>query len=298
MVRFKPFLNRVVTREQGLRFAFLELAASNFHADRPLTTSDTRILCRTAWTYDRVETSRVRSELLTIKSTHELLPTGIDYPQSTISERSNEANESLAQLWPLDSKRSLFELHSRLAAFSRNLDDIDHLALCLKIATRAFELSDEDEFCDRLSKILVHSTLDGRELTVEKKRSPHLADYSVRFSLSRSEYERMKGNAMTQYVSGERHRAYVALGSNVGDRVNHIQSACQRMKDRGIAVVRTSPLYETTPMYLEDQQNFVNGVCEVCTMAIHSGGRSYSLSSNIDRDLMRTARSPQRAQRD
>lgn len=59
------------------------------------------------------------------------------------------------------------------------------------------------------------------------------------------------------------HRVYIALGSNVGDGVKNIEMACKEMDDQAIFVKRTSFLYETQPMYLENQQLFINGVCEV-----------------------------------
>ncbi|KAL9636360.1 MAG: hypothetical protein Q9164_002869 [Protoblastenia rupestris] len=88
---------------------------------------------------------------------------------------------------------------------------------------------------------------------------------SLHLTLTRSEYERIKHDELAKSVSYGKHRAYIALGSNVGDRVDSIQTACQQMKDRGIHTTRTSALYETKPMYLEDQQHFVNGVCEIET---------------------------------
>ena len=69
----------------------------------------------------------------------------------------------------------------------------------------------------------------------------------------------------TTATPGRPHQSTVALGSNIGDRVSHIESALQLMKKRAINVVQTSPLYETKPMYYEDQNPFVNGVCEVST---------------------------------
>lgn len=57
--------------------------------------------------------------------------------------------------------------------------------------------------------------------------------------------------------------AYVALGSNMGDRIAMIEHACNELSSRGIKVKRTSSLWETKPMYVLDQGNFVNGVCEV-----------------------------------
>ncbi|KUI53881.1 Folic acid synthesis protein fol1 [Cytospora mali] len=59
--------------------------------------------------------------------------------------------------------------------------------------------------------------------------------------------------------------AYVALGSNLGDRIAEIEKACLEMDARGIKVKRTSSLWETEPMYFTDQDRFVNGACEVET---------------------------------
>ena len=58
-------------------------------------------------------------------------------------------------------------------------------------------------------------------------------------------------------------RAYVALGSNIGDRIKFIEAACREMAKEGIRVLRTSSLYETPAMYVEEQPPFINGVCEV-----------------------------------
>lgn len=57
--------------------------------------------------------------------------------------------------------------------------------------------------------------------------------------------------------------AYIALGSNLGDRVAEIERACNELDRRGIKVKRTSSLWETEPMYVKDQDRFVNGACEV-----------------------------------
>lgn len=60
--------------------------------------------------------------------------------------------------------------------------------------------------------------------------------------------------------------AYIALGSNLGDRIAWIEKACNEMDATGIKVKRTSSLWETEPMYVLDQDRFVNGACEVCTI--------------------------------
>ena len=56
----------------------------------------------------------------------------------------------------------------------------------------------------------------------------------------------------------------VALGSNVGNRIEEIEKACRAIDaDPEMRIVDTSYLYETKPMYVEDQGHFVNGACEV-----------------------------------
>ena len=59
------------------------------------------------------------------------------------------------------------------------------------------------------------------------------------------------------------HTAFIALGSNVGERVEMIERACLEMDRANIKVRRTSSLFETAPMYYLDQEPFMNGVCEV-----------------------------------
>lgn len=68
------------------------------------------------------------------------------------------------------------------------------------------------------------------------------------------------------------HRAFIALGSNVGDRIGMIEEACKELDRRNIKVLRTSSLYETAAMYVTDQHSFINGACEVSAAMRNSGG--------------------------
>jgi 2-amino-4-hydroxy-6-hydroxymethyldihydropteridine diphosphokinase len=65
-----------------------------------------------------------------------------------------------------------------------------------------------------------------------------------------------------------RRRAYVAVGSNLGNRFDNIANGvdllCNSTSDE-IKLVRTSSLLETAPMYVTDQPAFLNGVVEVET---------------------------------
>lgn len=60
------------------------------------------------------------------------------------------------------------------------------------------------------------------------------------------------------------HRAAIALGSNMGNRIRNIENALDEMRKK-FPVLKISPLYETKPMYYEDQGSFINGACEVET---------------------------------
>lgn len=56
------------------------------------------------------------------------------------------------------------------------------------------------------------------------------------------------------------HQAVVAFGSNIGDRVCFIENALASMRAKGIKILKLSRLYETVPMYYENQASFLNGV--------------------------------------
>jgi 2-amino-4-hydroxy-6-hydroxymethyldihydropteridine diphosphokinase len=59
--------------------------------------------------------------------------------------------------------------------------------------------------------------------------------------------------------------AYVALGSNLGDRLEHLRDAVRRLGDTdGIEVVRSSRVFETAPVG-PPQPSYLNAVIEVRT---------------------------------
>jgi 2-amino-4-hydroxy-6-hydroxymethyldihydropteridine diphosphokinase len=54
-------------------------------------------------------------------------------------------------------------------------------------------------------------------------------------------------------------RAYIGLGSNLGDSLETLRSAAVRLADLG-AVIAVSPVYETDPVGLVEQPAFLNAV--------------------------------------
>ena len=62
------------------------------------------------------------------------------------------------------------------------------------------------------------------------------------------------------------HIAYIALGSNVGERAGNIQQALNLLCGDGsvpVQLLATSFLYESPASYVTDQPNFLNAVCKV-----------------------------------
>lgn len=52
---------------------------------------------------------------------------------------------------------------------------------------------------------------------------------------------------------------FLALGSNIENRKQHIETAIDLLREKAHDIV-VAPLYETKPRYFEDQQNFLNTV--------------------------------------
>ncbi|KAJ3153240.1 trifunctional dihydropteroate synthetase [Geranomyces variabilis] len=62
------------------------------------------------------------------------------------------------------------------------------------------------------------------------------------------------------------HIAYIALGTNLGDRGKNIEDALQKLEGSpAVKLLDTSFLYETAPMYVVDQPSFLNGCIKIRT---------------------------------
>ena len=145
----------------------------------------------------------------------------------------------------------------------------------------------------RVAKPHALALADSAEIEITRD----LSDYS---SLSLADMTRRKRNSrLTQLISAIQpprdeklpfRTVAIAFGSNLGDRFANIELALRLLefpgkfvgagddinqKDAEIAIIDTSFLYETAPMYVTDQPSFVNGACLV-RVSIHSvmnGGR-------------------------
>lgn len=68
-------------------------------------------------------------------------------------------------------------------------------------------------------------------------------------------------------IEREWHTAYIAIGSNMGDREAYLKNAIQAMDDiKGCSVKKVSTLIETPPYGVTDQADFLNGCLKLETL--------------------------------
>ena len=170
-----------------------------------------------------------------------------------------------------------FGIHEQVATFAKQLqvDTLEGAALLL--AQLSFHLADKQSPCKRLKfvRVIMRDAMPLQDAVrtlaaskIERLRRRFINDNfsSCKIELERQEYEQSQLRLLSNEHQSGRHRAFLALGSNLGNRLEMIESAMRKMDDRGLTVLRTSALYETQPMYLENQELFINGACEVCSI--------------------------------
>jgi 2-amino-4-hydroxy-6-hydroxymethyldihydropteridine diphosphokinase len=60
-------------------------------------------------------------------------------------------------------------------------------------------------------------------------------------------------------------RAYIGLGSNLGDREARLRAALRALRAAGVVILRTSRFVETLPVGRTDQPNFLNAAAALDT---------------------------------
>jgi len=163
-----------------------------------------------------------------------------------------------------------------LSASHENLKSLAYRSCAI-----AFEASDEKPRCEPLHSIeyQVFENPIGNSAKERQEDFQRITGPGLAISMDRHEYmqSRCTKDKKVSRVS-DKSRAYVALGSNMGDRTTMIEQACQIMSRRDIKVLRTSSLYETEPKYVEDQRPFINGVCEAGALPVlHFGSENKNL---------------------
>jgi 2-amino-4-hydroxy-6-hydroxymethyldihydropteridine diphosphokinase len=64
-------------------------------------------------------------------------------------------------------------------------------------------------------------------------------------------------------VTSSTRRAVLSVGSNMGDRLAHLQGALDLLVARGISIVAVSSVYRTAPVGGPDQDDFLNAIAIV-----------------------------------
>lgn len=59
--------------------------------------------------------------------------------------------------------------------------------------------------------------------------------------------------------------AYLLIGGNIGNRLGFMAAAKEKMKQKGIELIRQSAIYETAAWGITDQPSFLNQVLEIVT---------------------------------
>ncbi len=131
---------------------------------------------------------------------------------------------------------------------------VDYGQVCRRVCDLA--KSDTYKLIEKLSYEITQTLLDEYELlkaveaTVEKPWAP------IGLPL----------DTVSVTVKRARHMAYIAVGSNMGDRESYIGTAIEKLNHtRGCRVLRTSCLLETKPYGVTDQPDFLNGALCVST---------------------------------
>ncbi|KAK6531643.1 trifunctional dihydropteroate synthetase [Orbilia ellipsospora] len=117
-----------------------------------------------------------------------------------------------------------------------------------------------------ISKVLcVDCGVDSATVRAEKPSALALAKSSeVEITRHRSYFQSLTIPALNTPANAAKD-VFIAFGSNLGDKFGLIRDALAELNRRGITVIRTSSLYESKPMYVEDQDTFLNGVCQAQT---------------------------------
>ena len=69
--------------------------------------------------------------------------------------------------------------------------------------------------------------------------------------------------------------AYVALGSNLGDKKKNLQRALMLLMQQGVDVLQVSGYFATEPYGVTDQPQFLNAVCKALCLVLEGEDGSF-----------------------
>lgn len=85
------------------------------------------------------------------------------------------------------------------------------------------------------------------------------------------------------------HQVCLSLGSNLGDRISHLNTALRLIGERLGEVLRTSSYIETEPVGFQSDNKFLNAACLISTNC--SPEQCLTQTQQIEREMGRTEKS-------
>ncbi|KAK9369167.1 Dihydropteroate synthase-like protein [Lipomyces kononenkoae] len=143
--------------------------------------------------------------------------------------------------------------------------DIVRVADDVVIAVENASFQTIEALVTALARLLcVDKALDKVTIKAEKPRAIAFArGPAVQITRSRRYYS-TEATAFRQ-INEKEHIAYLGMGSNLGERAALLSASLIELEKRGLRVLATSSMYESAPMYVENQPRFLNAVCKVAT---------------------------------
>lgn len=137
---------------------------------------------------------------------------------------------------------------------------------------RLEQSTDYGDVCRFITEWMEENTCNLIETVAERLAQEVLLKYDL---ISAIDLEIRKPEAPIKQPFGcvsvrihrEWHRAYLSVGSNMGDKMQYIQDAVKALKGHPLMIVRrVSELIETKPYGGVEQDDFLNGVIEIETL--------------------------------
>ena len=147
------------------------------------------------------------------------------------------------------------DVNLKRAGASDDLDDTVNYAAVTELTESTFTETVYDTIeaaADSVALAILskYEKVSGVDVKVSKPDAPIDADF----------------NDVSVEITRNRHRVFLGLGSNLGDREGYLDTAVDELaKDSAINVIKVSSYIETEPYGPVDQPDFMNGVCEIET---------------------------------
>ena len=270
-LNFDPRLGDENLRNQRLKITAAGPEVKHLSHGKAIRAAPLEIECMTNWMcpahIDGIRVG-VKVQLTTHHSITRQLPEEVDSTQASTQNSASRPSEFADAF----DHNVLFNLHRDVLQGTSMGEYEDVMDFSQRSVLSAFLLSDNSNLTLPLESVRMmldhyryNQASDQRNLSASHgtRKLTSTTPSTASLHMNRSEYHNITRSAFSETQSSNHHSVYVALGSNVGDRISMIEQACKSMEARGTKILRTSALYETAPMYLKDQPPFLNGVCHV-----------------------------------